>query len=85
MNVLSEVCKILAEQTHTPVEQLNAQTKLSALGIESVDVIEILFRLEEQFDIELPLNANEDITAKFETIGSVTKAVEEVILAKNNA
>jgi acyl carrier protein len=84
MNVLDQVREILAEQTHAPIEELNAHTQLKELGIESVDVIEILFRLEERFDIELPLNANDDVAAKFETIGSVTKAVEDILQAKNS-
>ncbi len=84
MSTLDAIRQILSEQTHTPIEQLGPETQLKALGIESVDVIEILFRIEERFDIELPLNANDDIAAKFESIGSVTRAVEEVIQAKNN-
>ena len=70
MNVLDQVREILAEQTHAPIEELNAHTQLKELGIESVDVIEVLFRLEERFNIELPFYSRTEFTTNEDYAGT---------------
>jgi acyl carrier protein len=37
---------------------ITPDTSFDDLGIESLDQIELIFELEEQFDVELPYNAN---------------------------
>ncbi len=59
MDVLDEVKQIIAKQARVPIDQLTADTRLETLGIESIDVIEIVFALEEKFGVTLPFNANE--------------------------
>jgi acyl carrier protein len=79
MDVLYEVKQIIAKQARVPVDQLTADSRLEALGIESIDVIEIVFALEEKFGVTLPFNANESAVSEFETIGKVADAVKAVV------
>jgi acyl carrier protein len=82
MDVLYEVRQVIAKQARIPIEQLTADTKLADVGIESLDVIEIVFALEEKFNVSLPFNANESAAAEFETIGKVADALKKVVKEK---
>jgi acyl carrier protein len=82
MNMLDEVKGIIAKQVEVPLDQLTAETRLADVGIESLDVIEIVFALEEKFDISIPFNANESAAEAFETIGAVADAVQKLVDAK---
>jgi acyl carrier protein len=82
MDVLYEVKQIIAKQARVPVDKLTADTRLEDIGIESIDVIEIVFALEEKFGVTLPFNANESAVSEFETIGKVANAVKTVVAEK---
>ncbi|MBT5496175.1 MAG: acyl carrier protein, partial [Alphaproteobacteria bacterium] len=57
---------------------------LQELEIESLDVVEIIFAIEEKFDIHVPFNAN-DQDLEFDTVGDVVKAVENLIKESDGA
>jgi acyl carrier protein len=82
MDILNEVRQVIAKQARVPVEQLTADTKLADIGLESLDVIEIVFALEEKFGVSLPFNANESPVTEFETIGKVAEALKTVVKEK---
>jgi acyl carrier protein len=84
MDVLNDVRQVISKQARIPIEQLTADTKLADIGIESLDVIEIVFALEEKFNVTLPFNANESAAAEFETIGKVADALSKVVDKKTS-
>jgi len=45
-----------------------------------MEMVSLVFDIEEKFDIELPFNANLDIKAK--TVGDLVQAVEQLVAAK---
>jgi len=51
-----QIREILAENGRlaVPVESLDENTDLFAAGLDSLAIVNVLMRLEEQFDIELP-------------------------------
>jgi acyl carrier protein len=57
--IIDDVRSIIAQSLKIPVEKLTPETRLEDLGAESLDVIEIVFALEEKFDIAIPLRADE--------------------------
>jgi acyl carrier protein len=65
---------------HSPAErpQLSRAAKLGDLGVESIDVIEIVFAIEETFDIDIPYDAS-DADRAFATVGDVIDAVENIL------
>ena len=76
-SVESDIFEIIAEKA--AVERESGQRrKLEELEIESLDVVEIIFAVEEKFDIHVPFNAN-DQELEFETVGDVVEAVEAFI------
>jgi acyl carrier protein len=93
MAVDNEVRQIISKALKIPVEKLTPETKLEDIGAESLDVIEIMFEIEEKFDISIPLKPNPGSSASdpksgelpFTTIGEVTAAVTNLVEAKARA
>ena len=94
--ITDEVAQIVSKQLKIPVERLTQDTTFQDLGIESLDLIEIIFALEEKFDISIPYNANETAAAgkggiaraglgNLETIGQISAAVKGLVDAKTSA
>jgi acyl carrier protein len=79
MDVLNDVKLIIAKQIGVPFDQLSADSRLEVIGVESLDVIEIIFSLEEKYKIEIPFNANEFAPTAFETIGQVADVVRKQV------
>lgn len=93
MAILDDVRAVIAKSLHIPVEQVTADTRLDALGVESLDVIEIIFGLEEKFDIAIPLKAADAASMAqsgqtagnelpFSTVGDVAEMVQKLVMAK---
>jgi acyl carrier protein len=77
-SVESAIFKIIAEKAAVERKKIVSDASLKELEIESLDVVEIIFAIEENFDIHVPFNAN-DQDLEFETVGDVVKAVENLI------
>ena len=52
---------------------------LDELGLESLDIIEMAFDIEERFNIEIPFNANNSTGPAFKTVGDVVSAVRQLV------
>ena len=83
-SVESDVLDIIAEQSTVERSQLTRDARLEDLEIESLDVVEIIFALEEKFDVHVPYNAN-DQEIQFETVGDVIDAVGKLIAEEGAA
>ena len=79
MDVLNDVKEIIAKQVGVPYGQINSDSRLDAIGVESLDVIEIVFALEEKYSIAIPFNANDSAALAFETVGQVAEAVQRLL------
>jgi len=55
------VIEIVARTAHKPVEAVTPDSTFEALGIDSLDGIQILFALEQEFDISIPDEAAKKI------------------------
>lgn len=53
------VIAILARQLLLRPDEIAADAKVEALGLDSLGKVEAIFALEERFDISVPFNANE--------------------------
>ena len=95
MAIVDEVRQIIAQTLRVPIEQLTPDTRLDDIGAASLDVIEIVFELEEKFGISIPFNPDEGSPSgrsaqapneagdlSFQTIGQVASAVKSLVDAK---
>ncbi len=79
--LVDEVLDIVAQKAMIDRAKLSPEAKLSDLQISSLDVVEIVFALEDKFQIQIPFNAN-STNMEFETVGQVVTIVEKLIIAK---
>lgn len=77
-DVESGIFEILQKEGSVPAEKLSRSATLEDLELESLDVVEILFAIEEKFDIEIPLNAQE-ILERFKTVGDIIDSVSDYL------
>jgi acyl carrier protein len=81
MDVLSDVKQIISRQVGVPLDQLHEDSRLESIGVESLDIIEIIFALEKKYNVAIPFNANESDALAFDTIGHVVDAVRKLVVA----
>ena len=75
------VIEILAEQALLEPKDIYDNSSLESLGIDSLALVEVIFSLEESFDITIPFNANDPGSTNFDisSVSSVVSAVESII------
>lgn len=80
-DLAGEVIEIIAKQAKVDAATVTRETELADLNLESLDSIELVFALEEKFNIEIPFNANEPNSAgiSFTTAGNVIDAVAQLV------
>jgi acyl carrier protein len=66
------MAEILAKHTGRKAEEITPATTLESLQIDSVNIIEIIFDVEERFDVSLP----DDSIARLSTANSVNDLIE---------
>ena len=73
-SVPERVIDIVAEQLGADKEKIKPETSfVNDLGADSLDTVELVMELEEEFDINIP----EDAAEKIQTVGEAIKFIEE--------
>ena len=95
MEIIDEVKGIISKSLKVPVEQLTDDSTLEKLGAESIDVIEMVFQLEDRFNVDISVKAREkkllvgdakdgdsppDLGSM--TIGQIANSVKSLVEAK---
>lgn len=71
--MIKRVIEILSGFTEVKAEDMNEKTRLAAdLGLNSLDVVNLVVEFEDEFDIEIP---DENIR-DFQTIGDILRFIE---------
>jgi acyl carrier protein len=82
-----DVLDIIAKHGNIERAKLTRDANLADLDIQSLDVVEIIFALEEKFDISVPYNANDPTGAasgvSFKTIGDVVDAIAKLVAERD--
>jgi acyl carrier protein len=79
-DVASDVIAIIAKKKRVEKANVEPSDRLEDLGLESLDAVEMIFDLEEKFDIQIPYNANtNNPRTEFETVGDVVTAVQKLV------
>ena len=74
--VFEKVKRILAEQLDADESELTMETNIAKdLGADSLDVVELLMTIEDEFSIEIPDEEIENIR----TIGELTEYIQSNI------
>ena len=74
--VFEKMKKILAEQLDADIETITLETDIADdLGADSLDVVEMLMSIEDEFEIEIPDEKIESL----KTVGQVVEYIQENI------
>ena len=74
--VFEKIKSILAEQLGADEEEMNMDTDIAKdLGADSLDVVELLMSIEDEFDIEL----SDEALEKIKTVGDLAVYIEDRI------
>lgn len=68
--VFEKIAQMIADKVDCDVSEITPDTKFSDLGIDSLDVTELVMNIEDEFQIEIPMDTSmaqvSDLVAKIE-------------------
>ncbi len=73
MDYLNKIRGIVAEQLGIKPESITTETSFDELDADSLDVVEVIMALEDEFGIEIP----DEVAEKMKNIGSVVDYISE--------
>ena len=74
MDYFDKIRDIVAEQLNVDPETITMKTRFDELNADSLDVVEVIMTLEQEFDIQIP---DED-AEKIKNIGAVVDYISEI-------
>jgi len=77
MNTLAVIQRLMVEQFELKIETLTVDARLEDLGLDSLSVIEFMFKLEEELNITLS-----DEQVELKTIQDIVNSVDKLISAQ---
>jgi acyl carrier protein len=93
MNVADDVKTIIAEVLKLEPGSLSPDTRLSELAVDSLDLVEVVFKIEEKFDIAITLepkdssfkikmapDGTEDVS--LDNVSDIIQTVQKIVDAK---
>lgn len=79
--LMQRVLKVIATSKRIPLETVTIDSEFQQLGIDSMDAVEILFALENEFDINIP----DEEVRQVRNVRQMCEGVEKLVAAKANA
>jgi acyl carrier protein len=74
-STFERVRSTIAESLGIDVEPIQADTRMETLGMDSLGALELMFKLEEEFNISVPTER----ASEFSTVQAITDAVESLL------
>ena len=79
--IAQRVMKVMAASKRIPLDTVTIDAEFAQLNIDSMDAVEILFALENEFDINIP----DDEVRQVRTVRQMVEGVERLVAAKTDA
>jgi len=79
-DITERALKAIATSKRIPREQVTIDSEFAQLGIDSMDAVEILFALENEFDISIP----DDEVRHVRNVRQMVQGVEKLVASKSN-
>jgi acyl carrier protein len=80
-NVKDRVIEIVCEQMGQSKEKVSEETSfINDLGADSLDTVELVMELEDEFDLSIP----DESAEKIKTVGDAIKYIEEAVNKKQD-
>ena len=76
--IARRVVDAIAKTIHKPADSISPDATFESIGVDSLDGIQILFALEQEFDIAIP----DDAAKKIRSIPDVIAGVRDLLAAR---
>jgi acyl carrier protein len=76
--VAADAVAIIAKRVPPDKRDLSMADRLEDLGIDSFSAVEMIYDLEEKFDVELPYNSNDNMP-DLQTVGDLVEVIKKLI------
>jgi acyl carrier protein len=83
--IIADIAEMIRHIKKDDNLQIDRNTEIAPLGIDSLDFVDLMFMIEEKYDISVEFNANTDGTFPFATVGSAADAVGLLVDEKSQA
>ncbi|HEV8463496.1 MAG TPA: phosphopantetheine-binding protein [Pseudolabrys sp.] len=80
VSAAADIVKMIMDRTSHTGGVLQLSESLDNVGLDSMEVVSLIFDIEEKFNIQIPLNANMDIESK--TVADLIQSVDQLVAAK---
>jgi acyl carrier protein len=80
VSAADDIVEMITDRSSHTGGVLHLSESLDNLGLDSMEVVSLIFDIEEKFNIQIPLNANIDIASK--TVADLIQAVDQLVAAK---
>ena len=80
LSAADQIVEMITARTSHTGGTLDLSESLDNLGLDSMEVVTLIFDIEEKFNIQIPVNANMDIESK--TLADLVQAVDQLVAAK---
>jgi len=80
--VAEEIVKAITDMRSKEHGALKLSDPLDKIGLNSLQVVELAFVIEEKFNVEVPLNANLDVSGM--TLADLIQTVEKLVAHKTS-
>ena len=77
-DMAADVIAIIAKRLPAEKRNVVMADRLEDLGINSFSAVEMIFDLEEKFDVQISYNSN-DARLDLETVGDVVSAIKDLV------
>ncbi len=74
MNTTEKLCSIFAEEFNFNSLEITEESSFSELGLDSLDLVEAVMRVEDAFSIEIP----DEAFSQFRTVGDVVNYINNL-------
>jgi len=72
-NLTQRVISVIAKTQRIPPEKISPESTFEELGLDSLDAVNILFALEEEFNLDFPDEASRGIRTIRDVVGGIEK------------
>jgi acyl carrier protein len=76
MDVSQKVIEIIAREQHLDLSKITVDSTFAELGIDSLDGVNILFALEEEFKLDIPDTVAQNMRSVSQVVDSLTRVIE---------
>jgi len=76
MNIADKVIEIITREQHLAPGVVKPESTFAELGIDSLDGVNILFALEQEFKIDIPDSVAQNMRSVSQVVDALTRVIE---------